>query len=121
MDWSLIDQMYEKFNMPLREHVDLTHLSLDRYHFMLEEVEEFKDAACCGDEAEMLDALVDLQVFLMGSIKSLGYRDVFDAAFAEVMRANLAKEVGRKSTRPGQMHDLIKPKGWTPPNMEQFV
>jgi len=96
-----------------------TPLTLDKLHFrgdqMEEELSEFGAALAASDIEGVVDSLVDLTVFALGTLALLGV-DVQEA-WDEVHLANMAKERGIK---PGREHsggwDLIKPEGWTEPN-----
>lgn len=82
---------------------------------MEEEIEEFRVATLAGDVEEAADALMDLAYFALGRLTEMGVpaRAVFD----EVQRANLTKERGTLSKRPGSLgHDAVKPAGWQGPN-----
>lgn len=69
-----------------------------------------------------LDALVDLSYVLHGTALFHGFAR-FDQAFDTVHAANMAKE---RATRPeqskrGSTFDVIKPSGWTPPVLTEFL
>lgn len=69
-----------------------------------------------------LDALVDLSYVLHGTALFHGFNR-FDQAFDTVHAANMAKE---RATRPeqskrGTTFDVVKPKGWTPPVLTEFL
>jgi predicted HAD superfamily Cof-like phosphohydrolase len=85
-----------------------------------EEVAELQVAVDACDLVEQLDALVDILVVTIGAIHSAG----FDAegAWKEVMRTNFAKidkETGK--VRKREDGKVLKPAGWTPPNLEPFT
>ena len=85
-----------------------------------EEYNELKDAIEANDRVEQLDALVDILVVTMGAIRAGG----FDAegAWKEVMDTNFAKidpETGK--VRKREDGKVLKPEGWTPPNLEKFI
>ena len=62
------------------------------YNFVLEEVEELKQACEAGDIVEVLDALCDLQYVAGGNgVMLFGLKDKFEAAYAEVQASNLSK------------------------------
>jgi predicted HAD superfamily Cof-like phosphohydrolase len=72
------------------------------------------------DRVEMLDALIDILVVTIGAIHSAG----FDAegAWKEVMRTNFAKidhETGK--VRKREDGKVLKPLGWTPPDLKPYV
>ena len=67
-----------------------------------------------------LDALIDILVVTIGAIHSLGANG--EAAWNEVMRTNFAKidpETGK--VRKREDGKVLKPEGWTPPNLEPFT
>ena len=85
-----------------------------------EETKEFEQALLANDRVEQLDALIDILVVTIGAIHSGG----FDAegAWKEVMRTNFAKidhETGK--VRKREDGKVLKPVGWTPPNLGPFV
>lgn len=87
-----------------------------RFKFLQEELTEGSDAIDLNDPEEIVDALVDLIVVAAGTLDLL-HVDCHQA-WNEVERANMAKEVGMKSTRPNPLGfpDLVKPEGWTAPS-----
>jgi predicted HAD superfamily Cof-like phosphohydrolase len=85
-----------------------------------EESKEFEQALLANDRVEQLDALIDILVVTIGAIHSGG----FDAegAWKEVMRTNFAKidhETGK--VRKREDGKVLKPVGWTPPNLGPYV
>lgn len=112
-----IKEMHEHFG--LTSEVPFTSREWAfRVASMEEELDEFKEATCKADE---LDALVDLLVFTLGTVERMGYADVLDEAFNRVMDANMAKRVGANQKRGSFELDLVKPHGWTAPNLEDLV
>lgn len=80
-----------------------------------EELKEFNDAADAGDVLEAADALIDLVYFALGRLVEMGVPAT--AVMDEVQRANMDKERGELSKRPGSMgHDAVKPSGWQAPD-----
>ena len=82
--------------------------------------DEFKHALATNDRVEQLDALIDILVVTIGAIHSGG----FDAegAWKEVMATNFAKidkETGK--VRKREDGKVLKPIGWVPPELKQFV
>ena len=85
-----------------------------------EEHKELQEALAANDRQEQLDALIDILVVTIGAIHSGG----FDAegAWKEVMRTNFAKidkETGK--VRKREDGKVLKPVGWTAPNLEPFL
>jgi len=83
-----------------------------RINFLQEELDEMKNATN-GDD--VVDALIDLCVVAIGTLNSFDVDE--HEAWRRVHRANMAKEVGIKASRPNPLGlpDLIKPEGWTSP------
>lgn len=81
-----------------------------------EELTETEDAFILKDPEEIVDGLIDLMVFTLGTLDLYGV-DV-DKAWRSVMDANLAKEVGIKEGRPNPfgLPDLKKGPDWIPPS-----
>ena len=83
-----------------------------------EELHETMQAANSGNSEEIVDGLIDLCVFAIGTL------DVFNVdaskAWDEIYKANMNKQVGVKPGRPNPfgLPDLLKPDGWTPPSHE---
>lgn len=81
-----------------------------------EELHETMQAMNAGNAEEVVDGLIDLIVFAIGTL------DVFKVnphiAWDEVHSANMKKETGVKPGRPNPfgLPDLLKPGGWQPPN-----
>ena len=85
-----------------------------------EESQELIDAISANDPVETLDALIDIIVVATGAIHSLG-ADA-EGAWKEVMKTNFAKidkETGK--VRKREDGKVLKPVGWTPPELGQFL
>lgn len=119
--WGDVGAMHTKFGFspaPGNE-IDRKHLQ-HRISFLYEELGETQNAFNLNNAPELIDGLIDLIVVAAGTLDLLGVnsRD----AWIEVMKANMAKEVGTKETRPDSGgRDLIKPEGWKAPDMGRFV
>ena len=89
-----------------------------RIKMMQEELDETKKAYQDKNEEEMVDGIIDLCVFAIGTLEVFGVDA--NKAWDEVYRANMSKEVGIKEGRPNPLGlpDLVKPKGWKGPNHE---
>lgn len=82
--------------------------------------EEFNELVASDNIVDDLDALVDILVVTIGAIHSLG-ADA-EGAWQEVMRSNLAKiDPDTGLVRKRDDGKILKPLGWTPPNLEPFV
>lgn len=85
-----------------------------------EEFKELKEAINNNDMVEVLDALEDILVVTIGAIHSAGMDG--EGGWKEVMGTNFAKidkETGL--VRKREDGKVLKPVGWTPPNLEPFV
>jgi len=85
-----------------------------------EEVDELWVANTNADKVECLDALIDILVVTVGAIHSMG-ADA-EGAWKEVMSTNFAKidhETGK--VRKREDGKVLKPIGWTPPDLKPYV
>ncbi len=82
--------------------------------------EEFNELVASKTKTDDLDALIDILVVTIGAIHSLG-ADA-EGAWKEVMGTNFAK-IDRQTGMVRKREDgkVLKPAGWTPPNLEPFV
>jgi predicted HAD superfamily Cof-like phosphohydrolase len=69
---------------------------------------------------EVLDALADIGYILAGTIINHGMQKIYDDAFNEVHRSNMAKLVDGKVIRR-EDGKVLKPEGWQPPQLAQFL
>ena len=92
-----------------------------RIDFLQEELNETKSGVAFGDAEEVVDGLIDLCVVAIGTLDAFGVDA--NKAWDEVLKANLAKEVGIKPERPNplKLPDLIKPEGWVGPVHEEWT
>jgi UDP:flavonoid glycosyltransferase YjiC (YdhE family) len=83
-----------------------------------EELDETLDAIEEKDPEEIVDGLIDLCVFAIGTLDVFGVDA--NVAWDRVYEANMAKSPGVKEGRPNPfgLPDLIKPEGWTAPTHE---
>jgi predicted HAD superfamily Cof-like phosphohydrolase len=82
--------------------------------------EEFNELIASTTKVDDLDALIDILVVTIGAIHSLG-ADA-EGAWKEVMSTNFAK-IDKQTGRVRKREDgkVLKPAGWTPPDLESFV
>ena len=99
-------------------------INKDQYKLYLdlmeEEWRELKAGLLMEDRVEQLDALLDFIVVTIGAIHSGGFDS--EGAWKEVMATNLAKidkETGK--VRKREDGKVLKPLGWKPPELAQFV
>lgn len=83
-----------------------------------EELDESLDAIEAKDPEEIVDGLIDLCVFAIGTLDVFGVDA--NEAWDRVYEANMVKTPGIKEGRPNPfgLPDLIKPEGWTAPSHE---
>jgi predicted HAD superfamily Cof-like phosphohydrolase len=123
-----IAEMHTKYgtNKAIRsmDRAQLTSFLKFRVNFLQEELDELNEASKPGvpiNQAEVVDALIDLCVVAIGTL------DAFDVdaykAWDVVHEANMNKEVGIKESRPNPLGlpDLIKPEGWVAPDHNDNV
>ena len=81
-----------------------------------EELDETLDALDAKDPEEIVDGLIDMCVFAIGTLDVFGVDA--DEAWDRVYTANMAKTVGVKEGRsnPFGLPDLTKPADWTAPD-----
>jgi len=85
--------------------------------------EEFRELAIAihdNDQVEQLDALIDILVVTIGAIHSAGFNA--EGAWKEVMRTNFAKiDKDTGKVRKREDGKVLKPIGWTPPELKPFI
>ena len=82
--------------------------------------EEFRELQEAPDMEAELDALIDILVVTIGAIHSAGFDG--EGAWKEVMSTNFAK-IDRETGKVRKREDgkVLKPVGWTAPNMVPFL
>ena len=89
-----------------------------RMKMVQEEVDETNEAIQHKDPEEIVDGLIDICVFAIGTLDAFGV-DAYKA-WDEIYNANMMKNVGVKEGRPNPLGlpDLIKPDNWENPSHE---
>lgn len=119
-----VGDFHRKFGLPAADKKTAPHL-LDetdqefRDDFMQEELDELRLAYNENDLEGVADALCDLIYVALGTAHMMHIP--FDRCWAEVQRANMAKERATsaddaRSTRNNAL-DVVKPVGWKPPDI----
>lgn len=88
-----------------------------RITMMQEELNEITSAALVQeDPEEVVDGLIDIMVFALGTLHIFGVDA--NKAWDAIHEANMAKKAGVKPGRPNKfgLPDLLKPDGWTKPS-----
>jgi len=88
------------------------------FRLMLEELIEFYDAQ---SDVERLDALMDLQYFLDGTLLAYGMDGIKDAAFAEVHRSNMSKLWPDGTVRYRDDGKVLKGPDFSPPDLMRIL
>ena len=112
----------EKFMRACDQTVDIYNQEQYKLYLdlMEEEWKELKAALLMNDPVEQLDALLDFIVVTTGAIHSAGFDG--EGGWKEVMKTNFAK-IDRETGKVRKREDgkVLKPQGWTPPNLTPFV
>jgi predicted HAD superfamily Cof-like phosphohydrolase len=112
----------EKFMRACDQSTDAVNESQYAMYVKLidEEHQELLEATLTEDRVEQLDALVDILVVTIGAIHSMG-ADA-EGAWKEVMATNFAK-IDRETGKVRKREDgkVLKPQGWTAPNLVPFL
>jgi predicted HAD superfamily Cof-like phosphohydrolase len=112
----------EKFMKACDQSVD--EFNKDQFNLYVslieEEANELADAITAHDTVETVDALIDILVVTIGALHSMG-ADA-EGAWKEVMKTNFAK-IDRETGKVRKREDgkVLKPVGWTPPELAPFV
>ena len=113
-----MQDMHKKYGvdkwMDAEKNQDWSRLSkfMDfRIKMMQEELDETKTAFKNGDAEEVVDGIIDMCVFAIGTLEVFGVDA--NKAWDQVLKANMSKEVGIKEGRPNPLGlpDLVKPEG----------
>jgi len=112
----------EKFMRACDQSVEGINVEQFKLYLKLinEESQELIDAVTNNDGVETLDALIDILVVTIGAIHSLG--GDAEGAWKEVMKTNFAKidhDTGK--VRKREDGKVLKPTGWTPPDLKPYV
>lgn len=125
-----VGEFHQKFKLPLakikggerRCQLLGVHDYSYRSDFLREELAEFHESWAKADLAGCADALVDLVWVALGTAHYMGLP--FDALWAEVKRANMAKVLrtdGDVTHKRGAVETIRKPEGWEPPDVEGIL
>lgn len=91
-----------------------------RHKRLIEEIQEYREAAEMDDDEAVLDALVDIVYIALGTAYRRGWD--FAEAWRRVHDANMSKERGRaNNSKYGSQFDIVKPEGWVGPSHADLV
>lgn len=88
-----------------------------RRNLLIEEFTEWQEAEHKDDLVETVDGLLDVIVIAWGTLLAYVGEDKAKAAAAEVVRTNLAKVIGPGLPMFREDGKVIKPPGWTAPDI----
>lgn len=112
-EWEKVRLFHEKFGHPIADiPIQMTpERALKRYHWMLEEINEFIDA---DEIVEQADAMIDVIYFALGTLVEMGIRP--DALFDIVQSANMNKLWSDGKPHYNSEGKTIKPDSWEDPH-----
>lgn len=115
-----VREFHEKMELPIP--AQLTELrqtegASERLRHLREELAELHRAFSEGDVVAQIDALVDLEYLVLGTVISMGISDRdWVACELAVHAANMRKE-RLVDQADAHKQGIIKPEGWTPPDL----
>ncbi len=118
-DFRDVGEFHRKFGLTFTEPPQLIEGELVQFRlkFLREELEELEEAYADEDLPRIADALVDLVYVALGTahLHRLPWEDLWNA----VQRANMLKERAQRASdsKRGSTYDVVKPKGWQPPDL----
>jgi len=124
-DVGLFHQKFDLDNAVERNHIGPRKPSEElikfRLKFLKEELHELEEGLEVHDLTKVADALIDLAYVTFGFAHVLGLP--WQELWNEVQKANMQKirAIRAEDSTRGSTYDVIKPKGWTPPNLEEVL
>lgn len=106
---------------PLAANMNNTAARDARFAMLWSEIEEFRRGENADDIAEIVDGLIDIAYVSLGSVVSYIGTELAKQCVAEVIRTNLAKVVGPGLPIKNDVGKVMKPEGWTPPNIPALL
>lgn len=113
----MVREFHETFDVPMAENPSLPspEVAKLRMDLIAEEFRELQAGFASGDIVEIADALTDLLYVTYGAGLVCGID--LDACFSEVHRSNQAKAGPNGEVRRREDGKILKPEGWTAPNL----
>ena len=91
------------------------------YLMILEEIEEYREAAKNGDKTQVLDAIADIGYLWFGMIKKHGLKQKHvELLLDEVHKSNMTKLHDGKVVK-NAAGKVIKPETFTPPDIKRIL
>lgn len=124
MDYlAAVKEFHETYGNPIndRPYIQDEQLNELRVDLLREELGEMAVGLETNNPVEVLDALCDQLYVLMGAVLAFGFKDVFNAAFAEVQRSNMSKldEDGNPIYR--EDGKVLKGPNYSPPDIKRIL
>ena len=112
-EWEKVREFQEKFNHPVSNSPKFmdSERALKRYHWMLEEINEFIEA---DEIVEQADAMIDVMYFALGTLVEMGIKP--DELFDIVHNANMSKLWPDGKPHYNAEGKTIKPSTWVDPH-----
>ena len=118
-----IEQFHRKFDLSPNEKPGPLNFELQdfRTNFLKEELREYEIAIVSCDCEKAFDALIDLVYVALGTAYLHGFP--FAEGWARVHEANMKKirAVREVDSLRGTTFDVVKPDGWTAPDLSDLV
>lgn len=92
-----------------------TITAVARTNFIQEELQEYLTANSDDDVVGVLDALIDLQYFLFGTVAIHGLQEIFPQAFDIVHECNMSKLFPGDKVVTNSQGKVLKPSTFKPP------
>ena len=114
-EWNKVKDFHQKFNHPISAYPKQMdrERTIRRYHWMLEEINEFLEA---DEIVEQADAMIDVIYFALGTLVEMGIQP--DPLFDIVQDANMAKLWPDGKPHYNEEGKTIKPKDWEDPHVK---
>lgn len=121
-----IQDFHEKFKQDYHGPIRMLPQDLMEFRlkFLKEEIRELEEAHASGDMEKALDALIDLDYVLKGTVYLMGMQRIFRHGWVRVHDANMKKELASEknpSKRGFNQFDIVKPPGWQPPSHADLI
>jgi predicted HAD superfamily Cof-like phosphohydrolase len=114
-----VEEFNKAFNLPIR--TETTNISRNeialQYRLLLEELEEYADAAADGDLVEVADAIGDMLYVLIGTAIRHGVQNKMEDIFNEIHRSNMSKLEDGKPIY-NESGKVMKSSTYSPPNIK---
>ena len=109
-----IREFHQKYNLqPTQNNKELQESIIKH---ITEELNEYIKAQKEGNREQQLDALVDLVYVTLGTAYYENFD--FDGAFKHIHSCNIKKI--QKATKRSKWY-VVKPEGWQPPNLKDYI